>query len=149
MPRTNTTVGNVGSDAPSIGYRPEDRARYNLLLSYLNVSKRVLAKRWELGLSQEALAKIAGTKQAKISEIELMKGNPRFDTLDRIARALNLTIDLVPPSGRFTTKPTVSSIPTRAEVQVRGELVGAGAIGSSGSVFIAGRLAITTLTVPT
>jgi transcriptional regulator with XRE-family HTH domain len=147
MPHTRNIANDAGSEAPSIGYRPEDRARYNALLSYLNVSKRLLAKRGELGLSQEALAKAAGTKQAKISEIELMKGNPRLDTLDRIARALDLVVDLVPPSGRFTPRPTVSSVPTRAEVQFAGELVGAGSIGTGFNA--AGAWAITTFTVPT
>lgn len=82
--------------APSLRYREEDRSRYERILSFINVSKRILAKRMELGLSQDALGKAVGSKQSKISEIELMKGNPRFDTLDRIARELGLVIDLVP-----------------------------------------------------
>ncbi len=82
--------------APSLGYRKEDRSRYERLLSFINVSKRILAKRLELGLSQDALGRAVGSKQSKISEIEQMKGNPRFDTLDRIARELGLVIDLVP-----------------------------------------------------
>ena len=81
---------------PNIGYRPEDRERYERLLSFLNISKRILRRRSELGLSQEALGKMAGSNQAKISDIELMKGNPRLKTLDNIARNLGLVVDLVP-----------------------------------------------------
>jgi len=96
MPHSTNTALAEESDAPSLGYRPEDHERRRLLRSYLNVSMRILSKRMELGLSQGSLGRAAGSKQSKISEIELMKGNPRFDTLDRIALELGLAIDLVP-----------------------------------------------------
>jgi transcriptional regulator with XRE-family HTH domain len=130
MPPTKRIANDAGTDAPSIGFRPGDRKRYELLLSYLNVSKRLLARRLELGLSQETLGRIAGTKQAKISDIELMKGNPRFDTLDKIARAVGLVIDLVPPEGRFSSTPTVSDSATQV-VHAQDELVAAGSAQGS------------------
>jgi transcriptional regulator with XRE-family HTH domain len=61
-----------------------------------NVARAIIDARVDLGLSQDELGRRAGTKQSRVSEIEAMKGNPRFDTLDRISRMLGLMIDLVP-----------------------------------------------------
>jgi len=69
--------------------------------SLQNVSRAIIDTRIGLGLSQEELGRRAGTKQSRVSEIEAMKGNPRFDTLDRIARALDLMVDLVPRRGQI------------------------------------------------
>lgn len=65
------------------------------LRSRVNVARQVLHYRLSLGLTQDELGKKAGTKQSRISEVELMEGNLRFDTLDRIARVLGLAITLV------------------------------------------------------
>jgi transcriptional regulator with XRE-family HTH domain len=130
---TGSAVVNLG---PNIGYRPEDRDRYERLLSFFNVSKRILKRRTELGLSQDTLGRMAGSKQAKISEIELMKGNPRFQTLDRIARELGLVIDLVPieqslkgsPFERTAHRSTilVSAMTFRSNASAKDHLVAAG-----------------------
>lgn len=95
LPFRNTDDAEQGL-SPSLGYRPEDQERFEELLSFLNVSKRILARRVELGLSQDSLGRAAGSKQSKISEIELMKGDPRLSTLNRIARQIGLVVDLVP-----------------------------------------------------
>lgn len=50
----------------------------------------VFARRTHLGLTQETLAKLAGTKQGKISEIEAGMANIRLDTLNRVFQALGL-----------------------------------------------------------
>ena len=64
--------------------------------SRANVARAVIGARGRLGLTQVELAERAETKQSRVSEIESFKGNPTLDTLARIARALNLMIDLVP-----------------------------------------------------
>ena len=66
------------------------------LRSRTNVANAIASARIWLGLTQDELGKRAGTKQSRISELESLRGNVRFDTLDRIARKLNLMITLVP-----------------------------------------------------
>jgi transcriptional regulator with XRE-family HTH domain len=77
-------------------YTEKHREAADRLRSRLNVAGSLLDARLALGLTQEELGKLAGTKQSRVSEIEAMKGNVRFDTLDRIARIVGLAIDLVP-----------------------------------------------------
>ncbi len=77
-------------------YSRADQERLEALRSRINVARALLAARVANGLTQEELGKAAGTKQSRVSEIEAMKGNPRFDTLDRIARAANLMVALLP-----------------------------------------------------
>lgn len=74
----------------------EERALSEALRSRVGVARTLLDWRLKLGLTQEELGKRAGTKQSRVSEIEALKGNPRFDTLDRIATVLGLMITLIP-----------------------------------------------------
>lgn len=50
----------------------------------------VLARRINMNLTQAELAKLAGTTQARISQIESAVGNIRQDVLDRVFRELKL-----------------------------------------------------------
>jgi transcriptional regulator with XRE-family HTH domain len=77
-------------------YTPAQRALADKMRSRLNVARAILMARLDQGLSQEEVGKRAGTKQSRISELEASKGNVRFDTLDRVAGALDMMIDLVP-----------------------------------------------------
>ena len=65
------------------------------LRSRTNVANAIARARVELGWTQQQVGSAAGTKQSRISELEGLQGNVRFDTLDRIARVLGLMIDLV------------------------------------------------------
>ena|ERR1041385_9136449 len=76
-------------------YTAAEREQLEELQSRINVARQVLHYRLALGLSQDELGRLAGTKQSRISELELMDGNLRFDTLDRIARVLGLAVTLV------------------------------------------------------
>ena len=60
-----------------------------------------LPRRQELGLSQDALARLVGTTQSSIARLERGGRPPRIDTLLRIADALecDLRVDLVPRAG--------------------------------------------------
>lgn len=80
----------------SANYTAEHRELADKLRSRLNIAGSLLDARAALGLSQDELGRLAGTKQSRVSEIEAMKGNPRLDTLDRIAGVIGLAIDLVP-----------------------------------------------------
>lgn len=53
------------------------------------LAKALIQKRLEKRMSQRELAKKLGTSQAVISNIETMSGNPSFNQLNKIARALD------------------------------------------------------------
>jgi len=59
--------------------------------------KKILLLRLDEGLSQEKLAARAGMRQSVISRIENGESEPRIETVNKIARALNrkVKIDLV------------------------------------------------------
>ena len=59
--------------------------------------KKILLLRLDEGLSQEELAARAGMRQSVISRIENGESEPRIETVNKIARALNrkVKIDLV------------------------------------------------------
>ena len=91
----------------------EERTLSEAMRSRVGVARTLLDRRLRLGLTQVELGRHAGTKQSRVSEIEGLKGNPRFDTLDRIATVLGLMIALVPRNP-----PTVSLVPQfRTDVQ--------------------------------
>ena len=58
------------------------------------IRKRILELRLEKGYSQEELAKKAGTKQAVISRIENGESEPRFQTINKIAKALDKKVKI-------------------------------------------------------
>lgn len=55
------------------------------------IGRRVAALREEKGLSQSALARLTGSSQSAISQIESGDRNPSYDTIRQIARALDVT----------------------------------------------------------
>ena len=59
--------------------------------------KKILLLRLDKGLSQEELAARAGMRQSVISRIENGESEPRIETVNKIAKALNrkVKIDLV------------------------------------------------------
>jgi ribosome-binding protein aMBF1 (putative translation factor) len=66
-----------------------------VLASRIGVASAVIAGRAAKRWTQQELAKQAGLKQALVSEIESLRGNPRLETLDKVARVLNLQVALV------------------------------------------------------
>jgi transcriptional regulator with XRE-family HTH domain len=82
-------------------YTSAERDEAEHIRSWVNVSRELLNARIALGYSQESVARIAKTNQARVSEIEAMSANPRLDTLDRVARAVGLMVTLVPRSSTF------------------------------------------------
>jgi len=63
----------------------------------MNLRKKILLLRLDKGLSQEELAARAGMRQSVISRIENGESEPRIETVNKIAKALNrkVKIDLV------------------------------------------------------
>lgn len=56
------------------------------------LARSVRTRRQDAGLSQHDLAAEAGVRQALISEIEIGSANPTLETLEKIARALDVGI---------------------------------------------------------
>jgi transcriptional regulator with XRE-family HTH domain len=75
---------------------PDEVEAAESLRSRMNVGRLIVRWRMRLGLTQDELARRAHTKQSRISELEGLRGNVRFDTLDKITRALGLEITLQP-----------------------------------------------------
>lgn len=71
---------------------PEYRREYEKLESEFQIARQIIAARVKQKMSQEELAKKAGTGQAVISRLEGMDGKPSISLLERIARALNTKI---------------------------------------------------------
>lgn len=78
------------------GWTADDEAQSRSLESRVNISKAIIGGRMDRGLTQAQLAEAAQTTQPRISAIEALDGNPRLDTLERIASALQMCVDFVP-----------------------------------------------------
>jgi ribosome-binding protein aMBF1 (putative translation factor) len=65
---------------------------------FAGIAKQVVARRQDLGLSQQELAELVGTTQSAIARLESGGRPPRIDTLLRIANALDceLNVELRP-----------------------------------------------------
>ncbi len=71
---------------------PKYRNEYEKLESEFQIARQIIGARIKRKMSQEELAKKAGTGQAVISRLEGMNGKPSISLLERIARALNTKI---------------------------------------------------------
>jgi DNA-binding XRE family transcriptional regulator len=71
---------------------------------FAQIAEQVSARRQELGLSQQELARLVGTTQSSIARLERGGRPPRIDTLLKIGDALqcDLRVELIPRAG--TTK---------------------------------------------
>jgi predicted transcriptional regulator len=61
-----------------------------------DLARTLRARRVELMLTQEHLAEVTGLNRRVIGEIERARISPRFDTVQRIANALGLDVELRP-----------------------------------------------------
>ena len=77
--------------------KPELKEVYEEEDPVYKLRKKILKLRIDKGLSQEELAKRAGTKQSVISRIENGESEPRIETVKKIATVLDreVKIDLV------------------------------------------------------
>ena len=72
----------------------EYRREYEKLEPEFQIARQVISARIGQKMSQEELAKKAGTGQAVISRLEGMSGKSSISLLERIAHALNIKIRL-------------------------------------------------------
>ncbi len=68
------------------------RTEYDALSTEYEVVKTIIKHRLERGWSQTELAKAIGSQQPVISRLERGEGNPSLNTLQRIAKALDLSL---------------------------------------------------------
>lgn len=84
---------------------PEQHADAAETLHAANIARAIFHRRLEAGWSQGHLAALAQTTQARVSEIESLKGDPKLSTLGRVAYALGCMIDVVPIMTTVATAP--------------------------------------------
>ena len=56
---------------------------------------KIIIRRKDLGWTQEQLAEAAGLKQSAVARIESAKSIPRIETIQKLAKAVGLRLDLV------------------------------------------------------
>jgi HTH-type transcriptional regulator/antitoxin HipB len=80
---------------------PAYQASYDRARRRYELGKRVRELRESRGMSQSELAQRMGTTQSVVARLEAGGVEPRFDTLDRVAAALNSTliVDIRPNDG--------------------------------------------------
>lgn len=77
---------------------PLFKEKYDALEPEFSLMQAMIDARKENGMTQKELAEATGISQADISRLERGTGNPSLKTLQRVARALHMTlkIDFVP-----------------------------------------------------
>ena len=68
------------------------KAEYDALGPEYEVIKTIISHRLKKGWSQSELAEAIGSRQPVISRLERGEGNPSLHTLERIAKALDLSL---------------------------------------------------------
>jgi DNA-binding XRE family transcriptional regulator len=73
---------------------PQVRAAYDALEDEFQLASVLIQARHEKNMTQAQLAKKLGMKQAAIARLESGEANPTYETLTRVAKALDKTIVL-------------------------------------------------------
>ncbi|KKQ76338.1 hypothetical protein A3A54_02810 [Candidatus Curtissbacteria bacterium RIFCSPLOWO2_01_FULL_39_62] len=73
---------------------PGFRREYKKLEPEFQIARQIIGARIKKKMSQEDLAKKAGTGQAVVSRLEGMNAKPSLSLLSRIARALDTKINI-------------------------------------------------------
>jgi y4mF family transcriptional regulator len=63
-------------------------------MHYKELIKTLKNRREELGVTQDHLAELAGVGLRTLKEIESGKGNPTFETLNKLAEVLGMELKL-------------------------------------------------------
>lgn len=72
---------------------PSQKAKIDFEVALIG---KLIEARESKGLSQKALADLAGLKQPAIARLESMKATPQIDTLFKILQPLGYTLAVVP-----------------------------------------------------
>lgn len=80
--------------------RPEARQAYDAAMRVFQLGEEVRRLRTDRGLSQQELADRMGVAQSVVARIEAGGVEPRLSTLDRVARALGVELEVHFLSGQ-------------------------------------------------
>ncbi len=78
---------------------PKFKEKYDALEPEFTVKQAIIDARKNRGMTQKELSEATGISQADISRLENGSGNPSIKTLQRIAKALQLTLKIEFVSG--------------------------------------------------
>lgn len=73
---------------------PKFRHAYEALEPEYQIARAIIKARLKRGITQAELAKKVGTKQPVISRLENMEGKPSISNVDRIAKVLDLKLEI-------------------------------------------------------
>ena len=73
---------------------PEIKAEYDALEPELAVMQAMIDARKLKGITQKELSKRTGISQGDISKLESGNGNPSIKTLQRLAKAMNMSLKI-------------------------------------------------------
>ncbi len=73
---------------------PAVKAEYDTLEPEYEVVKTIISQRIKRGWSQTKLAEAIGSRQPVVSRLERGEGNPSLQTLQRIAKAFDLSLSV-------------------------------------------------------
>lgn len=73
---------------------PAFKKEYDALETEYRLLKTIIQRRLEKGLTQEALARKVGTKQAAIARLESGRANPTIGFLKKVAEALDADLEI-------------------------------------------------------
>ena len=76
---------------------PEFRREYEKLQPEFEIASQMIGARIKKKMSQQELARRAGTGQAVISRLEGMNARPSISLLSRVAQALGIKIQITVP----------------------------------------------------
>jgi ribosome-binding protein aMBF1 (putative translation factor) len=74
--------------------KPKARQAYQAAMRAFQIGEEVRRLRAERGLSQQQLAERMGVPQSVVARLEAGGVEPRLSTLDRVARALDVELDV-------------------------------------------------------
>ena len=73
---------------------PEIKAEYDALDPEFAVMQAMIDARKLKGITQKELSKRTGISQGDISKLEIGNGNPSIKTLQRLAKAMNMSLKI-------------------------------------------------------
>ncbi|TDA64065.1 MAG: XRE family transcriptional regulator [Clostridia bacterium] len=73
---------------------PEFKKEYDALEPQYRLLRSVIERRLEKGMTQEALARKIGTRQAAIARLESGRANPTLGFLQKVAEALDAELEV-------------------------------------------------------
>jgi HTH-type transcriptional regulator/antitoxin HipB len=106
---TRSTQSPVGEPVTQASRRRARGAEYDRerqrLAPFEAIARQVIMRRGELGLTQKQLAERVGTSHSAISRLESGQHRASFDTLERVAEALEVRLSVTLEDARPTQEP--------------------------------------------